>query len=71
MIEKDTFLFHFIKETGGLHDPNLIKKILTSLEEWIPEEKSIDDLNVYDDLDLIQMHEGWNAYRKCLLEKLK
>ena len=66
MIEKDTFLFHIMKETGGRCDPALIKKILTSLEEWIPEEISQFDPD-YDRT----YRDGWNAYRDRLLMKLK
>lgn len=53
-------------ESGGKFDPNILKNILTSLEEWIPPEISQHDPE-YDRT----YRDGWNNYRERLLDKLK
>jgi hypothetical protein len=34
-INKDTFFYYFLQETGGLYDPRQLNLMIEKLKEWI------------------------------------
>ena len=68
MTNKNSFVFYYMKKSGGLQDPNLLKKIMEAFEEWMPEEKKYEPSS---DCMGSDWREGWNSYRERLLENLK
>jgi hypothetical protein len=74
MINKDSFVFYFMKKSGGRYDPNLLNDIMNAFEEWMPKEKpnpSIDEVPLRDYEYICENVNGWNSYRENLLENMK
>jgi hypothetical protein len=66
-LNKDSFLYYFIKETGGRHDPALLTKMIEALKEWLPESTEDDDSWVYTP----DYYNGQGDYKQFLMENLK
>ena len=66
-INKDTFLYYFLQETGGLHDPRHFNIIIEKLKEWLPDDVGFPKTGYsVDDYEL-----GQREYKNFLMENLK
>jgi hypothetical protein len=61
MINRESFVYYYMKKSGGLYDPNILIDIMKAFEEWMSGER--ESFSEHDN--------GWNAYRNELVEKLK
>ena len=66
-INKDSFFYYFYQETGGLHDPALLVKMIEKLKEWLPESTEDDDSWTYTP----DYYNGQGDYKQFLMDKLK
>ncbi len=65
-INKDSFFYYFYQETGGLHDPALLVKMIEKLKEWLPEEATTSAGDYTPDF-----YFGQSEYKHFLMENLK
>jgi len=65
-LNKNSFFHYYLKKTGGLYDPKIVKEMIKLLKEWLPGEK---DLYLFDDDDEYEV--GWNDYRDKILDELE
>jgi len=68
MISRESFVYYYMKKSGGRHDPNLLIDIMKAFEEYMPEEKKCDSS---PDSMSRDWRDGWNSYRDELVRKLK
>ena len=66
-INKDSFFYYFYEETGGLHDPKLLIKVIEKLKEWLPESTEDDGSWTYTP----DYYNGQGDYKQFLMDKLK
>ena len=69
LLNKNSFLFYFMKKTGGLHDPALLTKTIELLKEWLPENSPDMGDNMKEKYDLYAL--GQKEYKDFLMENLK
>jgi hypothetical protein len=61
MINRESFVYYYMKKSGGRYDPNFLIDIMKAFEEWMPGER--EPFSEYD--------KGWNDCLDELAEKLK
>jgi hypothetical protein len=66
-LNKDSFLYYFIKETRGRHDPALLTKMIEALKEWLPDEVGYPETGY--DYDAYKYGQG--EYKDYLMRNLK
>ena len=83
---KDSLELYIYKKTGGLHDPRLVKKFISFLQEWLKTGGLHDPRLVKKFISLLQewlppvergtteeekmYYSGYNAYKGQILENL-
>lgn len=65
-INKDTFFYYFLQETGGLYDPRQLNLMIEKLKEWLPEEATTSAGDYTPDF-----YFGQSKYKHFLIDKLK
>jgi len=62
--KQDSLQLYIFKKTGGRYDPRLVKELIESLEEWLPQEQE-----PHSPTDFFMM--GYNDYRKTVTQNLR
>ena len=62
--KQDSLQLYISKKTGGRYDPRLVKELIESLEEWLPQEQE-----PQSPTDFFMM--GYNDYRKTVTQNLR
>jgi hypothetical protein len=68
-INKDTFFYYFLRETGGLYDPRQLNLMIEKLKEWLPENSPDMGDNMKEKYDLYSL--GQKEYKDFIMNKLK
>jgi hypothetical protein len=63
---KNSFFWHFFKETGGRYDPAILSLMIEKLKEWLPEEATTGDGDYTSDF-----YFGQSEYKHFLMNNLK